>query len=133
MNDSPEAVILNLTSAWRSADPEFISANVGKLYANDAVVALADGTRAAAGRDAIVSSYVDFARDAKLLDSRVDEPVIDRFDGVAVATLRWQMSYEFGGTRSDESGRDLYVLRRDGQFWCICWREVATRPPSPIA
>ncbi len=131
MNESPEAVLLNLTTAWRSADPEFVRANVGPLYADDAVVALADGTRASMGRDAIVSSYVDFARGATLLDSRVDEPVIDSFGSIAVATLKWRISYEFGGARSDETGRDLYVLRRDGQFWCICWREVATRPSWP--
>lgn len=132
MNDSPEAVIRDLTVAWQSADPELIKRNVAELYARDAVIAMADGTRSARGRDEILDSYVCFARDAKIIDVTVAEPVIDRFGAVAVATLKWSMSYEFGGTRSNEAGRDVYVLQRVGEFWCICWREVATLPSRPM-
>jgi hypothetical protein len=135
MNESPEAVLINLTAAWRSADPERIGHDISMLYADNAVVATGDGTRAARGRDAIVNSYVAFARDAKMLDVKVDEPVIDRFEAVAVATMQWSMTYAIGGAQSSESGSDVYVLRRVGEFWRIYWREVATRPlaasPSP--
>ena len=128
MNESPEAVLVNLTAAWQSADPERIGHDISMLYADNAVIATGDGTRAARGRDAIVNSYVAFARDARMLDVKVDEPVIDRFEAVAVATLQWSMTYAIGGTQSSETGSDVYVLRRVGEFWRIYWREVATRP-----
>lgn len=125
MNESPESVLKSLAAAWQSADAERICRDIGKLYSDDAVVAMMDGTRTAKGRDAIVDSYVTFARDAKLVESRVHEPVIDRFEKVAVATVKWSMTYEFGGTRSSETGRDVYVLDRCGEYWKICWRECA--------
>ncbi len=128
MNESPEAVLVNLTAAWLSADPERIVREVADMYVDDAVIALADGTRAARGRDAIVNSYLAFARDATMLDVKVGEPVIDRFDTVAVATLQWSMTFEIGGTRSQQSGHDIYVLRSDGPIWRIYWREVVTEP-----
>ncbi len=125
MNESPESVLSSLAAAWQSADVERVRREIGKLYSDNAVIAMMDGTRTAKGRDAIVSSYETFARDAKLVESKVREPVIDRFDRIAVATVKWSMTYEFGGTRSSETGRDVYVLHRDGQFWKICWRECA--------
>jgi len=125
MNESPESVLTSLAAAWQSADAERIRRDIDKLYADNAVIAIVDGTRTAKGRAAIVDSYVTFARDAKLVDSRVQEAVIDRFDAVAVATVKWSMTYEFGGTRSSETGRDVYVLNRCGEYWKICWRECA--------
>ena len=125
MNESPESVLMSLAAAWQSADAQRIRRDVDKLYCDDAVIAMMDGTRTAKGRDAIVDSYVTFARDAMLVESRVHEPVVDRFDSVAVATVKWSMTYEFGGTRSSESGHDVYVLTRCGEYWKICWRECA--------
>lgn len=133
MNESPDAVVRALNEAWQSADPNRILHDVPKLYADDAVVATGDGTRTARGRKEIVDSYLAFARDARLLNSALDEPVIDRFGTVAVATLQWSMTYEFGGAASDETGQDVYVLQRVGEFWRICWREVAARPSAPMA
>jgi hypothetical protein len=59
-------------------------------------------------------------------------PIIDRFDRLAIATLNWSVTYEFRGTQSAEAGHDVYVLRCDGEFWRIYWREVATRPSASM-
>jgi Domain of unknown function (DUF4440) len=83
-----------------------------------------DLTRVARGADAAASSYDAFVSSATILDASVGETQVDEFGALAVATLTWSITYIYEGTESTEHGHDLYVLRREGDDWKICWRQI---------
>jgi ketosteroid isomerase-like protein len=123
---TPRDVLDALNAAWLSPPDGGIAPVVRGLFTGDAVVVAPDGTRVARGGDLVAASYDDFVRSAKILEVKLEDPIVDEFGDVAIATLGWSMTYEVDGVRSSERGSDTYVLRRSGCAWQICWRAMAS-------
>jgi ketosteroid isomerase-like protein len=122
----PAAVLQEINRIWQMAQPNAIAELIAPYFTDDAVVVAPNLARVAGGRAAVAASYAEFAASAKLLEVHIEEPEVDFFGDVAVATMPWRMSYEFEGRRSSERGSDTYVFRLDDGRWQICWRSMVS-------
>jgi ketosteroid isomerase-like protein len=120
----PAAVLAEINRAWQNAAPDDVVALIAAHFTHDAIVTAPSLARVARGREQVAESYADFARTAKIIEIRIDEPEVDLFDGLAVATMAWRIRYEFGGKQGAERGHDTYVFRFDDGAWRICWRSM---------
>lgn len=120
----PGGVLAEINRIWRESAPDEIAALLAPHFTDDVVVVAPSLARVARGRDAVAASYGDFLRSATVLEVSIDEPEIDAFGDVAIATMPWRMRYEFGGRRGSERGFDTYVFRREDGAWRICWRST---------
>ena len=127
---TPSDVIDSLNAAWQKNAPGTIANAVRGLFTDDVVFVGPNLARVAQGADAAARSYDDFRASAAILALEIGDSQIDEFGTVAVALEPWSMTYEFQGTTSSETGYDLYVLRRDGDDWKICWRQMVSYPSS---
>jgi len=80
-----------------------------------------------AGRDAIVDSYAQFLREARVLSFDSEAPIVDVIGDAAVTVTPWTVRYEREGTIYDETGGDLLVLARDPEGWKVAWRTLLPR------
>jgi ketosteroid isomerase-like protein len=122
----PAAVVTEVNRIWRTNAPAQIAPAIAPYFTDDAVFVAPDLARVAAGRDAVASSYADFIRHTTLIAVHVEDPQVDSFGDVAVATMPWSMRYDLAGELHDERGYDTYVLRRDEGAWRICWRAMTS-------
>jgi ketosteroid isomerase-like protein len=122
----PAGVLTEINRIWQTAAPDNVADLIAPYFTEDAVVVAPNLARVARGRGPVAASYGDFARSAKILEVRIEEPHVDFFSDVAVATMPWSMSYEFDGRRSSERGYDTYVFRRETGRWQICWRSMVS-------
>lgn len=120
------AVLTALTAAWRLGRTQDIAALL-----HPSVVFVRPGfAERAEGRAACVATYNEFLAAALVLRYEEGEPTVDVFGDTAVAALRWEMAWEIGGQRSEESGHDLYVLLRTEGRWLIAWRTLVPMGPG---
>ncbi|MGO9831244.1 MAG: YybH family protein [Myxococcaceae bacterium] len=123
---SIQAVLAALTKAWRTGRTKDIAALL-----HPSVVFVRPGFAGRAeGRAACVATYDEFLSSALVLRYEETEPSVDLFGDTAVASFRWEMAWETGGQRSEESGHDLYVLVRSEGRWLIAWRTLLASPPG---
>jgi len=85
------------------------------------------------GRDRCTKSYQDFVDQGRVFDLKQSDPAIDVFGNSAVASYRFEISYEINGQLVEEAGRDLFVLVRDGETWKAIWRTLLPAPPEAEA
>lgn len=98
-----------------------------ECFREDAVLLGADLEQRLEGRDAIVDSYVQFLREARVLAFESEAPIVDVLGDSAVTVTPWAVRYEREGTIYEETGGDLLVLARDGEGWRVAWRTLLPR------
>ena len=113
-------VLAELTAAWRTGR----TAEIGAMLHPSVVFVHPGFSGRAEGRAACIGTYDQFLKAAIVLRYEESPPAIDVFGDTAVATLHWEMGWEMGGQRSEESGHDIYVLARDAGRWLIAWRTL---------
>jgi hypothetical protein len=118
------AVLSALTKAWRTGRTQ----DIAPLLHPEVVFVRPDFSGRAEGREACIATYEEFLAAALVLRYEEEELAVDVFGTTAVATLRWEMTWEMGGQRSEESGHDVYVLARVGDAWLIAWRTLLSAP-----
>lgn len=96
-------------------------------FREDAVLLGADLEHRLEGRDAIVDSYAQFLREARVLAFESEAPIVDVIGDAAVTVTPWAVRYEREGTIHEETGGDLLVLARDGEGWRVAWRTLLPR------
>ena len=96
-------------------------------FREDAVLLGADLEHRLEGSDAIVDSYAQFLREARLLSFESEAPIVDVTGDAAVTVTPWAVRYEREGTIYEEVGGDLLVLARDAEGWKVAWRTLLTR------
>ena len=96
-------------------------------FREDAVLLGADLENRLEGREAIVDSYAEFLREARVLSFASEAPIVDVIGDSAVTVTPWSVRYEREGTIFDETGGDLLVLARDPEGWKVAWRTLLPR------
>jgi hypothetical protein len=96
-------------------------------FREDAVLLGADLEQRLEGSDAIVDSYAQFLREARLLSFESEAPIVDVIGDSAVTVTPWAVRYEREGTIYEEVGGDLLVLARDPEGWKVAWRTLLPR------
>ena len=118
--DEIRELIRRLNDAWVKGQP----GQLASFFSEDIVMVLPGFAQRTEGRDACVASYEDFCSQAAILDFELAEPIIDIFGDTAVATYAYEISYEMGGERFKDSGRDLFVFIRQDDGWQAVWRTM---------
>ena len=116
------AVLAALTKAWRTGRTQDIAA----LLHPAVVFVLPDFKGRAEGPKACVATFEEFLTAALVLRYEEEAPTVDVFGETAVATFRWEM----GGQRSEDTGRDIYVLVHVEGRWLIAWRTLVAAHAS---
>lgn len=116
-------VVEAINEAWTRGRPE----EIGDHLEEDAVIVRPDGDRVE-GHEAFVATYREFVEHGLLHAFESSAWAVDVWPRTAVVTYRFEVDFEFGGERSREAGRDVWVLvERDGR-WRAAWRTVRSEP-----
>ena len=117
-------LINRINEAWQGGR----TGELNEYFHNDMVIRGPDLTELARGRETCVKSYEDFVQKSLVRNFKASEPEVDLWDGMAVATSSWAITYEMQGQAYQELGRDLFVLTRAGGRWLVIWRAVLLSP-----
>ena len=98
--------------------------DLASFFREDIVMVNPDFTHRTEGRDACVASYQDFRKQATIRDFKITNPGIDVFGNTAIATYSYEIQYEMGGERFNDTGRDIFVLVRENDRWQAVWRTM---------
>jgi hypothetical protein len=111
-------LLAKLTEAWLKGHFE----DLAECFHEAAVIRGPALQELARGKEACVRSYEDFSREATVEEFEEPAPEIDIRDNTAVAVAPWTISYTIKGESFRESGKDLYLLVREGGRWLIVCR-----------
>jgi uncharacterized protein (TIGR02246 family) len=113
-------LVQSMNDTWAKGRP----GDLASFFREDIVMVHPDFTQRTQGRDACVTSYEDFCEQANILDLKLNNPLIDVFDNTAIATYSYEITYEMGGERFNDTGRDVFVFVRENGRWQAAWRTM---------
>jgi uncharacterized protein (TIGR02246 family) len=113
-------IIHQLNDAWATGHPERLAG----FFREDIVIVHPDFTGRIEGRDACIASYAEFCSEATIHGVKIGEPGIEVFGDTAVSTYSYEVDYEMGGERFNDSGRDLFVFVLEDDRWQAVWRTM---------
>ena len=123
---TPEEIVKQLVRDMNAAWIEGRVEELGRFFAPDVVFVAPDGNNRITGREAAVESFRQYTEQA--VTHRFDEVdlQVDVTGAIAVASLRFNVRYEFAGAMYEETGRDILVLASPETGWHIAWRTQIT-------
>jgi uncharacterized protein (TIGR02246 family) len=114
-------LVQRMNDAWaKPGGPE----DLASFFREDIVMVNPGFTQRTEGRDACVASYEGFCKQAAILDLKLSNPGIDVFGDTAIATYSYEIAYEMGGERFNDTGRDVFVFVRENDRWLAVWRTM---------
>lgn len=119
--------LARITAAWRAGHFD----DMAPLIAEDMVMVFPGFGGRLVGRAALIESFRAFARDARVLDYRQEEAVVDGVGTVAVAQYPFEMVYERAGARWRATGWDVWVFERRSTAWTAVWRTMQALAEQP--
>jgi hypothetical protein len=117
-------VLAALNEVWRVTEPDQIAPMLEPYFADEILIVGPDFKALGSGRDAAIASYADFARSASISSFEMGEPAVHVGESTAVASYGWRIRYAMNGAEYDETGHDVFVLRRTGAGWLATWRAM---------
>ncbi len=128
--DSEE--ILQLVQRMNDAWTKGGSAELAPFFREDIVMVHPDFTQRTEGREACAATYDDFCKQAAILDFKISNPGIEVFGNTAIATYSYEIAYEMGGERFNDTGRDIFVFVRENDRWLAVWRTMIIPQPESV-
>jgi uncharacterized protein (TIGR02246 family) len=113
-------LVQRMNDAWAKDGTE----ELASFFHEDIVMVHPDFTQRTEGRAACVASYEDFRKQAAILDFKISSPGIDVFADTAIATYSYEIVYEMGGERFNDTGRDVFIFVRENGRWQAVWRTM---------
>jgi len=101
---------------------------LGEYFHPEAVIVAPGFRKRAQGRDECMQSYKDFVAATKVTDYQESDMTVDIWGDTAVASYHYEIAWEVKGQPYRDSGRDVFVLRREGGKWLVVWRTLV--PPA---
>jgi uncharacterized protein (TIGR02246 family) len=121
MPDGPWETVQRINQAWRDSD----ALGIANLFHEDAVIVHPGFEGRSEGRDACTMSYAAFAEQATVQRLDVFDHHVDVVGDAAVVTYAFEIDYVLEGELVNDSGHDIFVLRRaDGGPWQAIWRTL---------
>ena len=118
-------IVRAINDAWTGLEPDQIADAIRPHFRDDAAIAGQGATFVAAGGDAAAASYADFRRQARLLESRFEEPAVRVWGHTAVAMCAWDVSFVLRGDSRRDTGCDVFVFTREADgAWRVAFRAV---------
>jgi hypothetical protein len=120
-------VIASINQSWRQGRPQELE----KYFHPDMVIAAPGLKVVARGRDACIQSYRDFIGRATISDYQESDHSIEVWDGTAVVSYRFQISYRMNDREHGEAGHDLFVFIHQKGKWQAVWRTMILIDEGP--
>lgn len=121
-------LVQRMNDAWAKDGPD----ELASFFHDDIVMVHPDFTQRTEGRAACVASYEDFRKQAAILDFKISNPGIDVFGNTAIATYSYEIAYEMGGERFNDTGRDVFIFVRENGRWLAVWRTMIISQPESV-
>jgi hypothetical protein len=119
---TPAAAVEEVVAAINRAWLERRFDDLGTHFDEAIVMVAPDGVLRVNGRVDGVRTFEEFMRRATVEHFEVFDVTVDAWGDAAVATYDFDIIFELGGQRFDESGRELWVFAGDGGTWRARWR-----------
>jgi hypothetical protein len=120
LNAEVHAALASINACWREGHPLSM---LDSLHPE--VTMVFPGFKGAVhGREAFIASFVEFCKNARVIEYEESDENIDVVGDCAIATFRFRMLYERATYREDSSGRDLWVFQKQGGQWIAVWRTM---------
>jgi hypothetical protein len=114
------AVLKRINEAWLEGTPDAI----GDYVADNVVMVFPGFQGSFVGREAFVGGFRSFCDSARIKEHRESDFNVDLVGSTAVASFRFDMIYERGGSKYRSAGRDLWVFEDRAGRWVAVWRTM---------
>jgi uncharacterized protein (TIGR02246 family) len=121
-------LVKRMNDAWAKDGPD----ELASFFHEDIVMVHPDFTQRTEGKAACVASYEEFRKQAAILDFKISHPGIDVFGETAIATYSYEIAYEMGGERFNDTGRDVFIFVRENGRWLAVWRTMIISQPESV-
>ena len=119
--DSPEqqeiwATVRAMNDAWTKGNPDDLA-----QFFHPQMLAITPTDRLRRdGADECIAGWKGFTEAARIHSWREIEPLIRIYGEAAVVTYFYEISFDMGGRRYEEGGRDLFFfVRENGRWWAV--------------
>lgn len=123
--DAPPREALEVHEAVKQINALWLSGRVARLnefLLADVVMVAPMFEARLEGLRAVIESFQAFIRNARVHGFRESEFQVDVWEDSAMATYRFDMTYDFGGATYEEAGRELWLFVRVDKRWRLAWR-----------
>jgi uncharacterized protein (TIGR02246 family) len=121
-------LVQHMNNAWAKGGPD----ELASFFHEDIVMVHPDFTQRTEGKAGCVASYEDFRKQAEILDFKISNPGIDVFGDTAITTYSYEIAYEMGGERFNDTGRDVFIFVRENGRWLAVWRTMIISQPESV-
>ena len=127
---SKEAIdtVKSLNSLWLNWEFE----KLNELLSKDVTYVQPGFTGRTSGKEACISSYIDFCKEAKIHDYKESDFQADVIGETAVVTYLFEIYYEINNQAYREKGRDVFVLSKETGSWKVVWRTLTDIESLPV-
>jgi hypothetical protein len=124
--DQVADVLQRINDAWLEGRVDEMAADLdeGVVFVHAGFAARLEGRKRA------VDSLREFVGPRAVAEYSESDLTIDAWGDTAVATYRYEISWEPAAKRPGQVGRDLFVFRRAGGSWVAAYRLAAEGPDS---
>ena len=126
--DRVRRVVARISAAWQACRFD----DLASCFDAEMVIVAPGFQARVEGRAACVETYREFMERVRVTEYHESEPAVHVWGATAVASYRWEMAWDAGGTPNRDTGHDVLVFRRvqDGpdQPWRAVWRTIVAGP-----
>jgi ketosteroid isomerase-like protein len=120
-------ILKTINAAWTTGN----TADLGKYFHEDMVIAQPGLGIHGEGKGACVDSYMEFAGMASIEKLEETQHVVLVWGDTAVASYKFDIEYELDGHSHQDAGYDLFVFNRTKGTWLAVWRTILPVPETP--
>ena len=113
-------VLAAINQAWRKNTPLAMSQHLHP----DIVMKFPGFSGEVVGRHALLASFVEFCKNARVLEYQESNEQISVIEDCAVASFQFEMLYERLKYKEKSKGRDLWVFQYLSGNWVAVWRTM---------
>jgi hypothetical protein len=122
------ATLGQINQAWLTGNPD----KIHDFVADEVVIVFPGFAGSVKSREAFVAGFRDFCENARIESHTESEQHIDVVGNTAIASFRFDMIYERGGSRYRSTGRDLWVFEYRADRWLAVWRTMLDLDEEPV-
>jgi uncharacterized protein (TIGR02246 family) len=119
-HDEAAAIMRRINQAWLDGRFE----DMAPMMHPDIVMAFPGFAGRTRGREDFIAGFRDFYQTARIDKFREYDHQVDVAGDVAVVTFHYEMTYERSGEGFRSTGRDFWVLQKQGGAWIAIWRTM---------
>jgi hypothetical protein len=120
------AVLARIEAAWKERQFD----GLDECFDKEAVIVGPNYSVFASGRTACAESYREFATNARVLAYSESDHALRIWEGTAVYTFSWRMTYQRDGGPKADVGTDQLILGLSQRAWRVLYRFINFAPSS---